>query len=254
MGAAPRTGRLQRDLGPAHWVEKTEDLAFLNEVSCVPLQQALRHPQTAFANFWAKRTKYPSFKSKKRSRRSAEYTASAFRWREGRLTLAKMAEPLNIVWSRPLPAGCVPSTVTVSQDAAGRWFVSLLCEDMIEQTPAIGSVGIDAGLDSLLTLSTSEKITNPRYERADRQRLARAQRALARKQNGSTTGPSQPCDVLGWLLYAAALVRGRQAPGTCHVITWTGAERTDSPTEFSELTSNVYRVPWRNPVAVNAGP
>jgi putative transposase len=165
--------------------KKTDDLAFLNEVSCVPLQQALRHLQAAYTNFWARRAKHPTYKSRKRSRRSAEYTASAFRWRDGTLTLAKMTEPLDIVWSRPLPDGASPSTVTVSCDAAGRWFVSLLCEDVITQTSATGAVGIDAGLDSLLTLSTGEKITNPRHERADRQRLARAQRDLSRKQKGS---------------------------------------------------------------------
>ncbi|MDG4771216.1 RNA-guided endonuclease TnpB family protein [Solwaraspora sp. WMMD792] len=166
--------------------KKTDDLAFLNDVSCVPLQQALRHLQTAFTNFWAKRARYPTFKSRKRSRRSAEYTASAFRWRDGRLTLAKMSDPLDIVWSRPLPEGAAPSTVTVSQDPAGRWFVSLLCDDRIEPAPASGAVvGVDAGLDSLFTLSTGEKIPNPRHERRDRRRLARAQRNLARKAKGS---------------------------------------------------------------------
>ena len=165
--------------------KKTEELAFLNEVSSVPLQQALRHLQVAFTNFFAKRAKYPTFKSKKKSRRSAEYTTSAFRWRDGKLTLAKMTEHLDIVWSRPLPDGVSPSTVTVSQESAGRWFVSLLCEDVIEQTPASGAVGIDAGLNSLLTLSTGEKITNPRHERRDRVALARAQRNLARKENSS---------------------------------------------------------------------
>lgn len=165
--------------------KKTEDLAFLNEVSSVPLQQALRHLQVAFTNFWAKRSRYPTFKSKKRSRRSAEYTTSAFRWRDGQLTLAKMDQPLDIVWSRPLPEGAQPSTVTVSQDAAGRWFVSLLCDDRIEQAPAAAAVGIDAGLNRLLTLSTGEKVVNPRHERADRKRLARAQRAMAKKEKGS---------------------------------------------------------------------
>ncbi|SCL24963.1 RNA-guided endonuclease InsQ/TnpB family protein [Micromonospora inyonensis] len=165
--------------------KRTDDLAFLNEVSSVPLQQTLRHLQVAFTNFFAKRARYPSFKSKKKSRRSAEYTTSGFRYRDGQLTLAKMAEPLDIVWSRPLPEGARPSTVTVSQDAAGRWFVSLLCDDVIEQAPASGMVGVDAGLDSLLTLSTGEKFANPRYERRDRVALARAQRELARKAKGS---------------------------------------------------------------------
>lgn len=166
--------------------KKTEELAYLNDVSSVPLQQALRHLQTAFTNFFAKRAKYPCFKSKKKSRKSAEYTTSAFRFRDGNLTLAKMAEPLDIVWSRPLPEGASPSTVTVSQDTAGRWYVSLLCEDpSLQPLPATdAAVGIDVGLDHLLTLSTGEKVSNPRHERRDRARLAKAQRQLARKAKG----------------------------------------------------------------------
>jgi putative transposase len=34
-----------------------------------------------------------------------------------------------VSWSRPLPDGATPTTVTVSRDSAGRWFVSMLCED-----------------------------------------------------------------------------------------------------------------------------
>jgi putative transposase len=168
--------------------KKTEELAYLGEVSSVPLQQALRHLQTAFANFFGKQAKYPRFKSRKKSRKSAEYTSSAFRFRDGKLTLAKLDQPLDIVWSRPLPEGAQPSTVTVSQDPAGRWFVSLLVEDPgIKPLPATGTaVGVDAGLDHLLTLSTGEKITNPRHERRDRTRLARAQRELSRKTKGSS--------------------------------------------------------------------
>ncbi|SIN37687.1 putative transposase [Micromonospora cremea] len=120
----------------------TDELAFLNEVSSVPLQQALRHLQVAFAAFWDKRSRYPRFKSKRKSRASAEYTRSAFRWRGGQLTLAKMNAPLAIVWSRPLP-------------------------------------------DGVVALSTGEKITNPRHERADRRKLAKSQRKLARKDKVS---------------------------------------------------------------------
>jgi putative transposase len=166
--------------------KKTEELAFLAEVSSVPLQQGLQHLQKAFANFFAKRAKYPSFKSKKKSRQSAEYTRSAFKFRDGALTLAKMREPLDIRWSRPLPQGAEPSTVTVSRDSAGRWFVSMLCVDAIAPAPATtAAVGIDAGITSLVTLSCGEKVTNPRHERRDRARLAKAQRELSRKAKGS---------------------------------------------------------------------
>ncbi|MFF1400114.1 RNA-guided endonuclease InsQ/TnpB family protein [Streptomyces sp. NPDC058287] len=166
--------------------KKTEELAFLCEVSSVPLQQTLRHLQVAFTNFFGKRAKHPRFKSRKKSRKSAEYTTSGFRYRDGRLTLAKMSDPLGIVWSRPLPEGVSPSTVTVSRDAAGRWFVSLLCDDpAVKPLPVTDTaVGIDVGLTHLLTLSTGEKIDNPRHERRDRIRLALAQRRLAKKAKG----------------------------------------------------------------------
>ncbi|MFD9657820.1 RNA-guided endonuclease InsQ/TnpB family protein [Streptomyces mirabilis] len=167
--------------------KKTEELAYLNEVSSVPLQQTLRHLQTAFTHFFGKRARYPRFKSRKKSRKSAEYTTSAFRFRDGALTLAKMAEPLDVVWSRPLPEGAKPSTVTVSQDSAGRWFVSLLCDDpgVRPLSANAKAVGIDVGLEHLLTLSTGEKIANPRHERRDRAALAREQRRLAKKEKGS---------------------------------------------------------------------
>ncbi|MCP9208727.1 RNA-guided endonuclease InsQ/TnpB family protein [Streptomyces sp. NEAU-Y11] len=184
-GEQRRVSYVQSSAALTEW-KKTEELAFLAEVSSVPLQQALRHLQTAFGNFFAKRAEYPRYKSRKKSRASAEYTRSAFTWCDGRLTLAKMTAPLDIRWSRPLPVGVEPTTVTVSRDAAGRWFVSLLCEDTIAPAPGTdAAVGIDAGITSLVTLSTGEKIANPGHERRDRTRLAKAQRELSRKAKGS---------------------------------------------------------------------
>jgi putative transposase len=97
-----------------------------------------------------------------------------------------MTGPLAVVWSRPLPAGAEPSTVTVSRDPAGRWFVSLLCQCAAGPHPASAAVvGVAAGITSLVTLSTGEKIPSPRHERRDRARLALAQRRMARTRKGS---------------------------------------------------------------------
>jgi putative transposase len=97
-----------------------------------------------------------------------------------------MTAPLAVVWSRPLPTGAEPSMVTVSRDPAGRWFVALLCQCAVEPHPASDTVaGVDAGITSLVTLSTGEKIASPRHERRDRARLALAQRRMARTQKGS---------------------------------------------------------------------
>src|ERR1035437_8528092 len=78
--------------------KRSGDLLYLNEVSSVPLQQALRHLQSAFARFRDSQARYPRFKSRKKSRASAEYTRSAFRYRDGQLHLAKMTGPLAVVW------------------------------------------------------------------------------------------------------------------------------------------------------------
>jgi putative transposase len=166
--------------------KKQEDLQFLSEVSCVPLQQGLRNLQKAFANFWAGRAKYPNFK-KKRSGGSAEFTRSAFKWKDGQLWLAKCSQPLPICWSRTLPENCEPSTVTVRLDASGRWFVSLLIEDHTVKTlPQINkAVGIDAGITSLIATSDGEKIANPKHFKRLRYKLRQAQKALSRKVKGS---------------------------------------------------------------------
>ena len=170
------------------WKSEPE-LAFLNEVSSVPLQQSLRHLQDGFQRFWSKQNAYPRFKSRKKSRKSAEFTSSAFRWKDGALWLAKCDAPLDIVWSRALPDGVSPSSVTVSQDRAGRWFVSMLVEEQITQLAPLdattSAVGVDMGLHHLAILSTGEKISNPRHTARDARALARAQRAHARKQKGS---------------------------------------------------------------------
>ncbi len=166
--------------------KQADRYAYLNEVSSVPLQQALRHLQKGFAAFFKQQTGYPRFKKKRTGAGSAEYTRSAFKWNAGQLTLAKQAEPLTIRWSRRLPVGAVPLTVTVSCDAAGRWFVSLLVEEDIPALPERAeAIGVDAGITNLLTLSTGEQVSNPRHERRDRARIRRRQQALSRKQKGS---------------------------------------------------------------------
>jgi putative transposase len=165
--------------------KKQEDLDFLNDVSCVPLQQGLRHLQKAFGNFWAGRTQYPNFK-KKHHGGSAEFTKSAFKWKDGQLFLAKCSEPLPIVWSRELPDGCSPSTVTVKLSASGQWHVSLLVDADIEELPKINkAIGLDVGITSLIATSDGDKITNPKHFKRLKKKLKREHKSLSRKQKGS---------------------------------------------------------------------
>ena len=164
-------------------IKQLPEFAFLNEVSSVPLQQCLRNQQTAFKNFFAGRAKYPVFKSKKH-RQSVEFTYRAFTFKNGELKLAKCDKPLNIQWSRQLPSD--PTTVTVSKDQAGRYFVSCLCEFEPTLLPVTDKkVGIDVGIKDLFVTSDGFKLGNPRHTAKYAAKLAKYQRRLAKKKLGS---------------------------------------------------------------------
>jgi len=169
-------------------MKASEDLGWLNEASSVPLQQAIRHQQVAFSNFFARRARYPRYKSRN-GRQSAEYTRSGFRYRDGRLFLAKMSTPLAFAWSWPDidPASIDPTTVTVSRDPCGRWYVSLAVDVADpELLPATGAVvGVDLGIKDFAVTSDGEKIPNPRGLARRERNLARYQRRMARCQKGS---------------------------------------------------------------------
>jgi putative transposase len=169
-------------------LKKRPGLAFLNEVSSVPLQQTLRHQSRAFNNFFAHRARYPRFKSR-RGRRTATYTRSAFRYRVGQLFLAKQTEPLRFVWSWPNidVAAVPPSMVTVTHDADGRWYVTFQLDIADPQpSPKTGNaVGVDVGITSFAATSDGALIDNPHLLHRKQRNLARYQRRMARKQRGS---------------------------------------------------------------------
>ena len=151
----------------------------------MPLQQGLKHLQTAFTNFFGGRTKYPNFK-KKHHGGNAEFNKSAFKWKDGKVYLAKCIQPLDMRWSRQLPEGTEPSTITVKLSPSRRWTVSLLVDVEIVSLPeSPNQIGLDLGITSLMALSNGEKISNPRTFKAKRHKLRKAQKALSRKKQGS---------------------------------------------------------------------
>ncbi|MFE4360961.1 transposase [Kitasatospora xanthocidica] len=175
--------------------KKTPGRAWLGEVSSVILQQSLRDLDTAYRNFFdgirGKRPKAgpPRFKSRRDSRQAIRFTANAG-WRitdGGKLRLPKIGD-VRVKWSRALPS--VPSTVTVVQDAAGRYFASFVVEtdpaaDRERMPAADATVGIDLGLAHFAVLSDGTKIDSPKFLRRAEKKLKKAQRVLSRKVKGS---------------------------------------------------------------------
>ncbi len=166
-------------------LKKQEGTRWLAEVSSVPLQQSLRHVEKALVNFFEKTAKYPKYK-KKQKKQSATYVNTAFVWNGSTLTLAKQKEPLAIVWSRPLPENVKPSSVTITKDKAGRYFISILVEEEIAPLPPIDkTIGIDLGLKSFLITSDGETIDNPKYYARYEKKPAKLERKKAKKKKGS---------------------------------------------------------------------
>ena len=164
-------------------LKQDTEYCWLKDVTAVPLQQALRHLNTAFLNFFGGRAKYPKFK-KKRNKQSATYASNAFKWDGEKLTLAKMEFPLKIKWHRHFTG--VPTTVTVSKDSASRYFVSFSVEEEIEQLiPIKEQVAIDLGIKDVIVSSKGFSSGNPKYYSYYQKKLAKLQKRLAKKQKGS---------------------------------------------------------------------
>ena len=161
----------------------------VKEISSVPLQQALRHLDKAFSNFFNRLTKYPKFKNKHR-RQSASFMANSFTYREGVIQLAKQKEPLEIKWSRKFSG--TPTSLTVTKDSVERYFVSIVVKETVAELPFVKKeLGLDLGLENMIIDHEGNRVSNPRFMKKDKQKLRRKQKALSRKKLGSKNREKQ---------------------------------------------------------------
>lgn len=169
--------------------KKTELRCWLSDVSAVPLQQSLRHLDTAYKNYFnsrngkrkGKKIGMPKFK-KKTNLQSAEFTKAAFSIKDGQVYLAKIGN-LTPIRSRELPSE--PSSVTVIKDCANRYFLSFVVEVLLFQAEAKNqSIGIDLGIKTFAHMSSGDKAHSPNYSKTDR-KIRKLQKKLARQPKDS---------------------------------------------------------------------
>lgn len=164
-------------------MKRKNEYVWLSKVSSVVLQQSLRHLNLSFLNFWEGRAKYPRFK-KKSAIQHATYAGASFTWDGKNFKLAKQKEILDIRWSRFFTGE--PSTITISTDAAGRYFISVLVEEEIKPKNVITKrIGIDLGIKDVVVGSDCFKSGSPAYTKKYKDKLAKAQRNLDKKKFGS---------------------------------------------------------------------
>ncbi|GGR44158.1 transposase [Streptomyces aurantiogriseus] len=172
--------------------KRTEERAWLAEVSAVVLQQSLRDLDTAYKNFFdsikgkrqGRKVGPPRYKSKKDTRQSIRLNTNAF-WLQddGTVYVAKVGN-LKVKWSRRLPAA--PTSLTVTKDSCGRYFLSFVVDTEPDVLPEVeAECGIDLGLSAFAVLFDGRKIDSPRFLRRAEKKLRRLQRELSRKAKGS---------------------------------------------------------------------
>lgn len=172
--------------------KRTEARAWLADVSAVVLQQSPRDLDAAYRNFFDSRkgkrrgpeVSPPRFKSKKDSAQSIRLTTNAFSLREnGTVYVAKVGD-IRVKWSRRLPVA--PTSLTVTKDASGRYFMSFVVDTDPDMLPELDAeVGIDLGLATFAVLSDGTRISSPKFLRRAEKKLKRLQKDLSRKAKGS---------------------------------------------------------------------
>jgi putative transposase len=102
----------------------------------------------------------------------------------GRLYVMNVGR-IKLVYHRPLQG--TPKTATIRRSSTGKWSVSFSCECAEPSPlPATGQqVGIDVGLKTFAMLSTGTTVANPRFFYQEEQALAKAQRRLAKAEQGT---------------------------------------------------------------------
>ncbi|RBR28362.1 IS605 OrfB family transposase [Enterococcus cecorum] len=161
-----------------------KEFPFLKEVDSLALANAQLHLDKAYKNFFRdKSVGFPRFKSKKNPVQS--YTTNN---QNGTVALIdskfikvpKLKSLVRIKLHRQ-PKGMIKSA-TISRHASGKYYISLLCKEEINELPKTNSaIGIDLGITDFAILSDGQKIDNNRFTSKMEKKLKREQRKLSKR-------------------------------------------------------------------------
>ncbi|VUT25145.1 MAG: putative transposase [Candidatus Methanolliviera sp. GoM_oil] len=159
----------------------------LKRVHSQVIQDVLKRIDRSFKNFFRRvkrreKAGYPRYKGSDRYD-SFTYPQGGFKLEDRKLILSKIGS-INIKKHRGLPEDAEIKTCTIERDL-DRWYACFTVEVGIEkQNPQkitlANPIGIDLGINHLLTLSNGDIEDNPRYLVKSEKRLKRKQRKLSK--------------------------------------------------------------------------
>ena len=172
------------------------EFEWLKEVDSLALANAQMNLQKAYNNFFSNPKKYgfPKFKSKHRSQKS--YTTNnqkgSVKIENGYIQLPKTGL-VKIKQHRDIPDDYKIKSVTVSQNASGKYFASILFEyeEEITEKKLESFIGLDFSMHELYVDSNGNCPQFPRYYRLSEKKLQREQRKLSKMVKGSKNREKQ---------------------------------------------------------------
>lgn len=178
-----------KDINPTTY---KKDYPFLQEIDSIALHMARYHRNKAFKSFFAHRTRFPKFKSKKDKQ---SYTTLMV---NGNIKISSDNKYLTIPKCRKIKIklhrafdGEI-SSVTITRTSDDQYYVSFITETNIEHLQKSKKViGLDLGVKDLITDSNGEKYKNHKYLTKTQTRLAREQRKLSKMVKGSNNRNKQ---------------------------------------------------------------
>lgn len=170
---------------PAYFKNKYE---FLKEVDSLALCNAQLNLDSAFRNRFSKKSKkqssFPRFKSKKYKQ---SYKTNRLIIEGSEIKLPKLKSPVKIKLHRLPEENWIIKSATISKTTTNKYHISVLFEtpeiEKLEESEF--AVGLDMGLKEFCITYDGEMIANPRFYKTSQDKLAQAQRVLARTKKGS---------------------------------------------------------------------
>ena len=161
------------------------DYEWLKEVDSLALANVQLQLKKAFQSFFKdKKIGYPSFKSKHHSKRS--YTTNLVNGNimvlDRSIRLPKLGE-IKIKKHRNAPKDYKLKSVTVTQEASGKYYVSVLYEyesQVIAQNDTGKTIGLDFAMNGLYVDDSGHCAEMPHFLRKSEKRLKKAQRKLSK--------------------------------------------------------------------------
>lgn len=184
-------------------LKKLEDYKWLNTISNNAPKQAIKDACNAYINFFKKQSKYPKFKSKKRSKQSFFQDGTKIKFTDTHVKvegfpMSKKRNKQKLNWIKLCEKGRIPTECKYMNPRFTYdglyWYISVSIEvDDELNVPSNEGIGIDLGLKDLAICSDGNTYQNinktQRVKKLEKQKR-RLQRSVSRKYNMNKKGES----------------------------------------------------------------